>query len=330
MKILIATDAWKPQVNGVVTTLSKIKDLSDEVCFITPDDFKTYSNPAYPEIRLAFPSQFEILELIEKHQPDYVHISTEGPIGLAIRKWCLNHEKKFTTSYHTKFLQAFFRIPTWMTYWYFRNFHNSGNGMFVATKSLANDLQSKGFKNLISWSRGVDLTQFYPDPHFISYGPKILLYVGRVSKEKNIDAFLEIKIDEPHLKVVVGDGPDLERLKEKYKPDVLFLGKLTGKELADVYRAADCFVFPSKADTFGLVIIEALACGVPVAAYPVTGPIDILNDTVGNVDNDLSIAVKKALSLNRNDCVTYAKKYDWQIVVDSFVQNIVETNTKNV
>lgn len=333
MKILIATDAWFPQVNGVVTTLTKIKKLSNEVCFITPDDFKTYSNKIYPEIRLAFPSQLQILELIEKHNPDFIHISTEGPIGMAVRKWCIRNEKRFTTSYHTKFpefLQAFYRIPTWITYWYFRNFHNAGNGMFVATQSLAKDLKSKGFKNLISWNRGVDLSQFYPDKNFISYGPKILLYVGRVSKEKNIEDFcnLNIEDEETYLKVIVGDGPDLNRLQEKYKPDVLFLGKLTGEDLAAIYRAADCFVFPSKADTFGLVILEALACGVPVAAYPVTGPIDILNDKVGYMDNDLSIAVKKALLLNRNDCFEHAKRYDWKNVVNSFVENVINTNTK--
>lgn len=332
MKILIATDAWKPQVNGVVTTLTNLGELSKEICFITPDDFKTYSNPIYPEIRLAFPSQIQILELIEKHNPDFIHISTEGPIGSAVRRWCLKNEKKFTTSYHTKFpefLEAFYRIPTWATYWFFKRFHNAGNGMFVATKSLAEDLKSKGFKNLIAWNRGVDLNQFYPDPKFQSWGKKILLYVGRVSKEKNIDAFLEVDIEESHLKVVVGDGPDLDRLKNKYVgKDVLFMGKKAGKELADVYRAADCFVFPSKADTFGLVIIEALACGTPVAAYPVTGPIDILNDKVGAVDEDLSVAVKKALVVDRNECVEHAKKYTWENVVDSFIKNVISTNTK--
>lgn len=327
MKILIATDAWKPQVNGVVTTLSKIKDLSDEVCFITPDDFKTYSNPIYPEIRLAFPSQLDILELVEKHNPDFIHISTEGPIGLAVRRWCIKNDKKFTTSYHTKFpefLQAFYGIPTWATYWYFRKFHNAGNGMFVATKSLADELHAKGFKNLIPWNRGVDLNQFKPVDR--QGKTNILLYVGRVSKEKNIKAFLDLDFPE-YTKVVVGDGPELKSLKRKYT-DVFFLGTLKGEKLSRMYAHADCFVFPSKADTFGLVIIEALAAGTPVAAYPVTGPKDILNEKVGATDNDLSVAVKKALTVNRNDCVEHAKKYTWEHVVDLFIKNIVSTNTK--
>lgn len=325
MKILIATDAWKPQVNGVVTTLTKIQELSNNVCFVTPDDFKTYGNKIYPEIRLAFPSQKEIQNLIEKHDPDFIHISTEGPIGLAVRKWCIKNDKRFTSSYHTKFpefLQAFYKIPTWATYWYFRKFHNAGNGLFVATESLAKDLSSRGFKNLIPWSRGVDLNKFKP----INRPEKtnILLYVGRVSKEKNIKAFLNLDFPD-YEKVVVGDGPELTILKKEY-PDVTFTGVLKGKKLARMYAMADCFVFPSKADTFGIVMIEALACGTPVAAYPVTGPIDILNDKVGAVHKDLFIAVKEALKVNREDCVSHAKNYDWKTVVNSFVSNVIKTN----
>jgi glycosyltransferase involved in cell wall biosynthesis len=194
---------------------------------------------------------------------------------------------------------------------------------------LIDDLETKGFRNLIPWSRGVDLKQFYPKLNFKSEDVKTLLYVGRVSKEKNVEAFCEIEnSDYKYIKIVVGDGPDLNRLKEKYKSDVMFLGEFSGKQLADIYRTADCFVFPSKNDTFGVVLIEALACGVPVAAYPVTGPIDILNEKVGFMDNDLSYAVKKALKLNREDCSNYAKKYDWNVVVDSFVENIIKTNSK--
>lgn len=329
MKILIATDAWKPQVNGVVTTISKIQEHSKNICLITPDDFKTHSNPVYPEIRLAFPSQSEITNLMEKHKPNYIHISTEGPIGFAVRKWCLKNKKKFTTSYHTKFpefLQAFFKIPTFMTYWYFKRFHNSGNGMFVATESLAKDLQSRGFKNLISWSRGVDLNRFKPIDRSLNEKTNILLYVGRVSKEKNIEKFLNLNFPDYH-KIIVGDGPELKNLKAKYK-DVIFTGALKGEKLARMYALADCFVFPSKSDTFGIVMIEALACGTPVAAYPVTGPIDILNHKVGCMDNDLHTAVKNALLLNRQDCVEHAKNYTWENVVDSFIENVIKTNTK--
>ena len=327
MKILIATDAWKPQVNGVVTTLSKIKELSDKVCFVTPDDFKTYGNKIYPEIRLAFPKQQEIQKLIEKHEPDFIHISTEGPIGLAVRKWCIKNDKRFTTSYHTKFpefLNAFYKIPTWATYWYFRKFHNAGNGLFVATESLIKDLSSKGFKNLIPWTRGVDLNKFKPIDR--QEKTNILLYVGRVSKEKNIKAFLDLDFPE-YKKVVVGDGPELKNLKKKYT-DVLFMGILKGEKLSRMYASADCFVFPSKSDTFGIVLIESLACGTPVAAYPVTGPIDVLNDKVGAVDEDLSEAVKKALKVNRNDCIEHAQNYTWENVVNSFVVNIIKTNIK--
>jgi glycosyltransferase involved in cell wall biosynthesis len=330
MRILIATDAWEPQVNGVVTTLKKLKELSNDIVYVTPDDFKSIPNFIYPEIRIAIPNQKRIELLINLYNPDYIHIATEGPIGWAFRKWCIKNNKKFTTSYHTKFpefFKAFYNIPTWMTYWIFRKFHNSGNGMFVATKSLETHLKSKGFKNLVAWNRGVDLSQFKPAGRTGKTKTNILLYVGRVSKEKNIEAFLELDFPN-YKKIVVGDGPELNKLKQKY-PKVMFTGTLQGEKLAHTYSMADCFIFPSKADTFGLVIIEALACGVPVAAYPVTGPIDILNEKVGCVNDSLSVAVENALLLDRKDCVEHAKKYDWQIVADMFIENIIKSNTRN-
>jgi glycosyltransferase involved in cell wall biosynthesis len=318
MTILIATDAWKPQINGVVTTLCKIQELSDEVVFLTPDNFMTHPNPLYPEIRLSFPVQTDLEIFVRMTNPNHIHIATEGPIGLAMRKWCIKNKRLFTTSYHTKFpefFKAFYGIPLWMTYWYFRWFHNAGRGMFVATPSLAKELTNRGFKNLLTWSRGVDTNMF-------TYGNGdggYLLYVGRVSKEKNIKAFLDIKSE--YKKVVVGDGPEKNRLMKKY-PDVLFVGKKTGDELVEWYRNAKVFVFPSKADTFGLVIIEALACGTPVAAYPCTGPIDILNDTVGCMNDDLSKAVEEAMKCDRTVCRNYAQTYDWNYVTRLFIQTV--------
>jgi glycosyltransferase involved in cell wall biosynthesis len=326
MNILIATDAWEPQVNGVVTTLLKIKELSDNVCFITPDNFKTYNNPFYPEIRIALPSVKNVENVIQQYNPDFIHIATEGPIGWAVRRWCIQNKIKFTTSYHTKFpefIQSFFRVPTWMTYWFFRNFHNAGNGTFVATPSLAKDLGDRGFKNLIPWTRGVDTKQFHPNKTITE---PYILYVGRVSVEKNIRAFLDIKTE--FRKVVVGDGPELKALMKRY-PDVEFVGKQKGSMLSYWYQNAEVFVFPSKNDTFGLVMLEALACGTPVAAYPVTGPIDIIHPGVGDVNEDLSIACIMARFANREVCRSYAERFDWFHVVKLFEQNIINKKAES-
>jgi glycosyltransferase involved in cell wall biosynthesis len=323
-KILIATDAWYPQVNGVVTTLTKLKQYCPSIEFITPAQFHTYSLFFYPEIKLAFPSQKQIDELIKLHNPHYIHIATEGPIGFAVRKWCIRNKFKFTTSYHTRFpeyLYEYYKIPMVLSYSYLRYFHNKGCGTMVATPSMSSILQQRGFKSIIPWNRGVSLDQFYPIKQNKNVDNPIFLYVGRVSKEKNIQAFLELDII-GH-KVVVGDGPELKALKAKYK-DVEFTGKLVGSELSKQYQRADVFVFPSKSDTFGLVMLEALACGLPVAAFPVPGPIDILNSKVGCMDVDLKIACQKALMLKSKDCISHAKLYDWKKVTDMFVKNVRE------
>jgi len=320
--ILIATDAWCPQVNGVVMTLKKIQEECDDVVFITPNDFKSFPCPFYKEIRLSF--AINIDKKIKKLNPKYIHIATEGPIGLAVRNWCIKNKRNFTTSYHTKFpefLEAMINFPTRLTYRYMKWFHSKSSAVMVSTDSLKKDLERRGFVNLVKWTRGVDTNLFKPP---VKPKPKakipMFLYVGRVSVEKNIEAFLDL--DVKATKVVIGDGPELERLKQKYRC-VNFMGKLSGTNLAFVYQNADVFVFPSKTDTFGLVIIEALACGTPVAAYPVTGPIDILNKKVGAMDWDLKIACEKALKLKSSHCSKFIKEnYDWKKTANMFIDNL--------
>jgi glycosyltransferase involved in cell wall biosynthesis len=322
--ILIATDAWEPQVNGVVTTLKQIQKnaINHRLVFITPNDFTTLPNPFYSEIRLSVPSNKKINDLIKNINPDYIHISTEGPIGFYVRKWCLKNNKKFTTSYHTKFpelLQKQLNIPTWITRWYFKQFHGSGAGMFCATSSLKKELIAQGYKNIIDWSRGVDTDKFKP-----SYKSKktlpTFLYVGRVSKEKNLEAFLDL--DLPGKKIVVGDGPELNNYKKKYQ-NVNFVGIKQNLELIEYYQMSDVFCFPSKSDTFGLVILEALACGLPVAAYPVTGPKDIITSKTGVLSDDLYQACIDCLELKSDDCVALAKNYDWTEVTKDFISSLV-------
>jgi len=320
--ILIATDAWEPQVNGVVSTLKKIQEECPDVMFVTPQHFKTFACPGYSEVQLSIVTDLDFK--MRLWQPKYIHIATEGPIGLAVRNWCIKNKRNFTTSYHTKFpefLWAMYKIPTWITYKYMKWFHSKSSAVMVTTDSLKKELEDRGFVNIVKWTRGVDLDQFYPIYYYkTKTNWPTYLYVGRVSKEKNIGAFLDLDIEGS--KVVVGDGPELERLKQKY-PTVNFLGKLTGDDLAFAYQSASCFVFPSKSDTFGLVIIEALACGTPVAAYPVTGPIDILNDKVGAMDWDLKVACDKAVKLKPRDCVNFVKKnYNWKTTAKMFIDNL--------
>ncbi len=329
-RILIVSDAWEPQVNGVVRTLQNLTNNLEKLGFIvdlvTPGMFKTFKAPGYPEIDIAVPNDI-INRIISSGNHDYIHIATEGPLGLYAVLACKKFNKKFTTSYHTKFpeyLQRYFKIPTWMTYPYFKWFHNSGNGVFCTTKSMQKELADRGFKNIIPWARGVDLTLFKPKKKFVPNKPPILLYVGRVSKEKNIEEFLDIDMEST--KIVVGSGPELEKLKRLY-PSVNFVGEKHGEDLVYYYQNADCFVFPSKSDTFGLVNIEAMACGCPVAAYPVTGPIDIITDKTGAMSlTDLTSAVKNALKRNRKDCILEAKKYTWKNTTDIFVKSLVRVD----
>lgn len=331
MRILIVTDAWRPQVNGVVRTLEKLIEALDGMGVaadvIRPTDFFTVPMPSYPDIRLAVASPWQMRRGIEDIAPDKIHIATEGPLGIMARRYCIPRGIPFTTSYHTRFpefLSARLPVPERWSYAWLRWFHNSGQAMLVATPSLASEMERRGFRNIRIWSRGVDTIQFNPARRKEFGLPRpVFLNVGRVSVEKNLPAFLDL--DLPGSKVVVGDGPDLPALKARY-PEVHFLGTRLGDELAEIYASADVFVFPSRADTFGNVILEALASGTPVAAYPVTGPIDIIGDgTGGALDADLREAALRALDVLRGEALAKASNYDWNECARQFLSHLPKT-----
>lgn len=331
MKVLLVTDAWEPQMNGVVRTLSKtveeLRRKGHSVEIIAPSDgYWTMPLPTYPDIRLAPFAKKDVERRIAAFGPEAVHIATEGPLGQAARSLCLKWGMPFTTSYHTKFpeyIKARFPfIPLSWSYKFVRGFHNSGGRIMVTTPSMVDFLSKRGFKNLAPWARGVNTEQFSPEKRFApddvykGLTRPIFVNVGRVAVEKNIEAFLEL--DLPGSKVIIGDGPQTEQLKRRYK-DAHFLGAKFDDDLARCFADADVFVFPSKTDTFGLVIIEAMAAGTPVAAYPVTGPIDIIPGShAGIVDADLRKACLECLDLNREDAVLHAQKYSWETVTDIF------------
>lgn len=317
MKIVIVTDAWEPQVNGVVRTLGETRDylqsFGHEVCLITPLQFKTVPCPSYPSIRLALFPYRGINRLLREFDANAVHIATEGPLGQAARRWCLRHKVQFTTSYHTQFpeyLRLRAPIPLSWSYAFFRRFHKPAVRTLVPTASQQQRLIARGFEEVEVWGRGVDTAIFKADHATTLDLPRpIFVNMGRVAVEKNIEAFLDL--DLPGSKLVIGDGPDLAMLQKRY-PNVTFVGAKFGDELASWLAACDVFVFPSKTDTFGLVILEAMACGLPVAAYPVTGPLDIIeNGSTGIVDEDLCNAAQQALSLNKADCIHYASLNSW-------------------
>jgi glycosyltransferase involved in cell wall biosynthesis len=328
MRILIATDAWRPQVNGVVHTLEAnaqaAKTLGADVVFLTPEGFWSVGLPSYPGIRLALPRRREIFSRIAVIQPDAIHIATEGTIGHFARWYCLTERLPFTTSFHTRFADyasARFPVPQGLTWAWLRWFHNAGRGTMVSTPSLAAELRQQGFHTVLRWPRGVDSRLFHPD-HAIDPGlPRpIFLAVGRLAVEKNLEAFLSL--DLPGSKVVVGDGPMLDKLKRRY-PEAHFLGRREGKDLARLYASADAFVFPSRTDTFGLVLLEALASGVPVAAYPVPGPLDVIGDSgAGVLDEDLRRAALAALEIPREHCRAHALRFTWPASADQFVANL--------
>jgi glycosyltransferase involved in cell wall biosynthesis len=327
MRILIATDAWRPQVNGVVRTYEnlqrELEAAGNPVTIISPSDFLTLPCPGYPEIRLAVPRMSLIAERVLRSGAEHVHIATEGPIGWATRSICLRHGVCFTTSFHTRFpeyIEAYTGVPAWISYAIQRRFHSRAIGTLVATPSLKEELSRRGFDRLMLWPRGVDTAQFRPRP---VNAPRLVgptfLYVGRVSREKNVKAFLEL--DLPGRKVVVGDGPLLPALRTRY-PGVVFKGAKFGAELAAEYSAADVFVFPSRTDTFGLVLLEAMASGLPIAAYPVTGPIDVVREgRTGILSADLRSAALAALSLDRAVVRAEAMRHDWSRVAAIFLTN---------
>lgn len=325
MRICVATDAWQPQINGVVRTLGQtakhLRELGHEVRFITPQDFTTYPCPTYPSIRLAAFPKRGVRRLMREFRPQAVHIATEGPIGHAARAWCHSLALPFTTSYHTQFpeyVRARAPLPTRWSYAYLRRYHGCAVRTMVATQSMLARLEARGFKNLVIWARGVDAGQFHPGPKsFLSDPRPISMYMGRVAVEKNIEAFLNL--DLPGSKYVVGDGPDLERFRARYS-NVRFVGQKSGEELTSYLAAADVFVFPSLTDTFGLVLLEAMACGVPVAAFPVTGPLDVVQQgKTGILHQDLRHAVVEALKLDPADCIAYAKQQSWRSWTERFV-----------
>lgn len=329
MRVLVATDAWRPQVNGVVRTIEHLvahaPEHGAEIVLLTPDEFRTFPMPTYPEIRLSLARSRPVRGMIERAQVDHVHIATEGPIGLAARRACLRAGLGFTTSYHTRFpeyLSRRFPAPERWTYAWLRRFHNAGDGTMVATASLEQELAARGFKRLMRWTRGVDAERFRPRPGADAFGlPRpVFLYVGRVATEKNIEAFLAL--DLPGSKIVVGDGPSRAVLQASY-PAARFTGVLEGEALAEAYASSDVFVFPSRTDTFGIVILEALASGLPVAAYPVTGPVDILKDSgVGALDEDLRKAALAALDIPNERARAFALLHGWGEAARLFVENV--------
>ena len=328
MRILIATDAWSPQVNGVVTTIANtirgLEALGHVVELITPLGFRTLPCPTYPEIRLSLAAGPRVASTIERFDPDAVHIATEAPLGLAARRHCLLSGRPFTTAYHTQFpeyVHARCRFPVALTYRWLRWFHGAANAVMVPTEEIDRRLRQRGFTNLAYWSRGVDTELFVPAPQRLpNQARPIFLYVGRVAIEKNLEAFLAL--DLPGIKWVVGDGPARAELQQKF-PAAVFHGMHQGEALVRFYQQADVFVFPSRTDTFGLVIIEAMACGTPVAAYPVTGPIDVIRDPrAGILAHDLRAAALDALRLDRSAVRQYAMQYSWAEATRQFIGNL--------
>ncbi len=328
MKIMIVTDAWKPQVNGVVRTLKnttrELTALGHRVELVTPLEFRTVPCPTYPEIRLSLFARRGVHARINAFGPDALHIATEGPLGLAARAYALKHGIPFTTAYHTRFpeyVEARFRIPTSATYRFLRWFHGPSLAVMAPTPVVKADLEKHGFTNVVLWTRGVDLDIFHPmESKVLNTARPIFLYVGRVAVEKNVEAFL--KLDLPGSKWVAGEGPALAELKSRY-PQVNYLGVLSQAELAKVYAAADVLVFPSRTDTFGLVLLEALACGTPVAAYPVTGPIDVLgNGDAGAMNEDLREACLDALKIDRATARAWAERFSWQAASEQFAAHL--------
>jgi glycosyltransferase involved in cell wall biosynthesis len=327
MKIAIVTDAWSPQVNGVVRTLQAIKreleSQGHEILVISPDLYRSVPCPTYPEIRLAFARSTSVGKRIAAFVPDAVHLSTEGPLCLAARRWCLRRGISFTTAYHTQFpdyVSARTGVPAGWIWRYIRWFHAPARRVLVSTASVRRILAVHGIAHTAHWSRGVDLTNFTPDSAppaaYAELARPIQLYVGRVAVEKNIEAFLAS--NHPGSKVVVGDGPSLAALNAAH-PHVTFLGAMSGKALAGAYAGADVFVFPSRTDTFGLVMIEAMACGVPVAAFPVSGPIDVVTADTGALDADLDVAIAAALGRNRSVCAAYGASFSWKTSAQQFL-----------
>jgi len=331
VKIAIVTDAWYPQINGVVRTLTKTREgleaLGHDVLMITPESFRTVPCPTYPEIRLSiFPGRV-VSARLRAFGPDHLHIATEGPLGLAARSYARRNQLAFTTAYHTRFpeyVRSRVLIPLSWTYAFLRWFHGPGNAVMAPTNAVVADLKSWRVGNPVIWPRGVDLDLFTPSDDArakTTTKNPVFINVGRVSVEKNLGAFLDL--DLPGEKWIVGGGPALEQMKARY-PQVKFFGAKEMKDLPEIYNKADVFVFPSRTDTFGLVLLEAMACGLPVAAYPVTGPIDVVGGSkAGVLDEDLGKAAKAALKISRKAARKHAETFSWAAATDIFAGHLV-------
>jgi glycosyltransferase involved in cell wall biosynthesis len=335
-RVAIVSDAWHPQVNGVVRSLGQLaRELRGQgiaVEIFGPDRFTTLPCPFYPEIRLALWPKRRLHRMLTDFRPDALHIATEGPLGMSARRWAMGRRYAFTTSFHTRFpeyLAARLPFPRALTervvYRWMRAFHSGASAVMAATPSLIGELKGRGFGNLCLWTRGVDTVGFHPSlRHETTEAARpVFLYAGRLAVEKNIEAFLALEL--PGSKLVVGDGPDRAGLERRY-PDVRFTGMLSGEALSRAYASADVLVFPSRTDTFGLVMLEALACGTPVAAYPVTGPRDILGAAappVGRLDEDLRVAALAALQADRAACRRFAEGFSWSAATGMFLSNLV-------
>lgn len=325
-RILIVTDAWHPQVNGVVRTImntqAELERMGWEVVLITPREYRTVPCPSYPEIRLSITTSGAVESRIRRLRPDAIHIATEGPLGWAARNACMRNEWKFTTAYHTRFpeyVHARTKLPLAWFYSLFRRFHAPSSAVLAPTPAIIKDLESRGFERVQFWGRGVDHKIFFPRIQQQSANPEhpIWLYAGRLAIEKNVEAFLEL--DLPGEKWVAGEGPLEAGLKRRYQ-NVRWIGVISQHELADLYSRADVFVFPSKTDTFGLVMVEAMACGLPVAAYPVAGPLDVLGESgAGVMDLDLRQACLKSLTISREQAIARAQVFTWRLATEQFI-----------
>jgi len=333
MKILIVTDAWYPQVNGVCRTLKnlgdELKKIGHQVEYIEPNQFFTVPMPKYNEIKLSLNVWPRVGRLISKADADIIHIATEGPIGIFAKRYCVKNKLKFTTSYHTqfdKYLKLYYPyLPIKLAQKFLKGFHSQAEKILVTTQSMKDELQEIGFDKdkMVVWTRGANHGAFQkPKKINLEYKRPIYLYVGRVSIEKNIRAFLDLDLE--GTKLVVGKGPDLDKLKKEY-PEAIFKGERTNGELASYFASSDVFVFPSKTDTFGIVIIEALKCGLPVAAYPVAGPKDIFNGSnIGSLNENLKQAALDAINADRSECIEHAKKYTWENCAKIFLNTAVK------
>ncbi len=329
MRIVIVTDAWSPQTNGVVNTLRQtilwLEHFGHDVFVVSPRMFRSFACPTYPEIRLALLPYRKLSAWISEFRPEAIHIATEGPLGMAARRYCVSRGLNFTTSYHTQFpqyLRSRFPIPVSLSYRALLWFHSAATHCMVSTQTVRDQLAERGFRNLVHWQRGVDTSLFRPrEKDFLDMPRPIAAYMGRVAIEKNIDAFLRMRWHGS--KLVIGDGPELPRLKAQY-PDAVYVGYRFSEDLARHIAASDVLVFPSLTDTFGLVNLEAMACGVPVAAYPVAGPIDVVEDGVtGALDANLDSAALRALAINPQNCRDRALRSGWDMSSREFETSLV-------